>query len=95
MERTRLAVALLVACTAVWGSNVVVGRAVVDDVPPVALAFWRNAFALVAILPFTARELTRSWPILRDHLGSLAAIGILGTAVFNAVVYWALETTTA
>ena len=95
MERTRLAVALLVACTAVWGSNVVVGRAVVDDVPPVALAFWRNAFALVAILPVTARELTRSWPILRGHLGSLAAIGILGTAVFNAVVYWALETTTA
>lgn len=95
MERIGVAVTLLVACTVVWGSNVVVGRAVAFEVPPVGLAFWRNAFALLVLLPFCAVSLWRSWPVLRDHLWALVLAGILGTALFNAVVYWALETTTA
>ncbi len=95
MDRTGLAAALLVACTVVWGSNVVVGRAVAFEVPPVGLAFWRNVFALLVILPFTARELWRSRAALRAGLGTLCATALVGTALFNAVVYWALETTTA
>ncbi len=95
MERTGLAVALLVACTVTWGSNVVVGRAVSADVPPVGLAFWRNAFALLVLLPFTARGLWFGASVFRTHWGLLVALGVVGTALFNAVVYWALETTTA
>lgn len=90
-----LAVALLVACTVVWGSNVVVGRAVVENVPPVGLAFWRNVFAALVILPFCAREMWAAREALRRELPLLLLVGGLGTALFNAVVYWALETTTA
>ncbi len=95
MERTGLAVALLVACTVTWGSNVVVGRAVSEDVPPVGLAFWRNVCALLVLLPFVAREYRASLAVVRDHWRLVATMGVVGTALFNAVVYWALETTTA
>lgn len=95
MERTGVAVALLIACTVVWGSNVVVGRAVAETLPPIGFAFWRNFFATLVILPFCARDLAGAWPLLRTHWGLILTMGVVGTALFNAVVYWALETTTA
>ena len=76
MERIGVAVALLVGCAAVWGSNVIVGRAVAFEVPPIGLAFWRNVFALVVILPFTAAELYRSWALLRGNWGVLLTTAV-------------------
>ena len=92
--RTGLAAALLVLCMAIWGSNVVVGRAVHGEVPPVGLAFWRNLVALLVVLPF-ARGFTSQWPELRRHGGLLLAAGVIGAGLFNAVVYAALGSTTA
>ena len=93
-DHARLAYLMLIACTVLWGSNITVGRAVHADIPPVALAFWRNAVALLALLPFTWRELRAQWPLVRAHLGLFAGAGVIGTALFNATLYQAVHTTT-
>ena len=86
---------MLVVCTLVWGSNTVVGRALHQDVPPIGLAFWRNAVALVALVPFTAKPLWVGWPALRRRWGAVLVCGLVGTALFNVIFYWGLHTTTA
>ena len=44
---------LLLARTALfWAGNAVVGRGVHEDVPPMALAWWRLVLSLLILLPF-------------------------------------------
>lgn len=94
-ERTGVAVLMLVLCTIFWGSNMVVGRAVHEDIPPVGLSFWRNVVALLVMVPFTARGVIAHWPVIRRHAGLMFAAGAIGTGLFNVLMYAALETTTA
>jgi drug/metabolite transporter (DMT)-like permease len=45
-----------------WAGNVVIGRAMRHDIPPVATNFWRWAIAGAILLPFVAGELREQWP---------------------------------
>ena len=86
---------LLIFCTALWGSNAVVGRAVHADLPPVGLAFWRNAVALVVLLVLARPPLLRQrFAVLREWR-LLAIAGALGISAFNALFYGGVHTTTA
>lgn len=86
---------LLILTTLFWSGNFVLGRAVRQLVPPIALSFWRWAIALLILLPFTWSGLREQWPILRRHWQSLTVLGILGVANFNTFVYIGLQSTTA
>lgn len=86
---------LLVLACAFWGGNVVLGRAVVDTIPPLALAFWRWALAFAILTPFGLGAVRASWPHVRAKCGNLAASGIIGVGLYNTLVYFALEYTTA
>jgi drug/metabolite transporter (DMT)-like permease len=57
--------------------NHVIGRAVHTEVPPVGLAFWRWAAALVMLFPFVWRRRRQSLLIIRENLISLTALGCL------------------
>ena len=50
---------LLTVAMFLSASNLIVGRAVVDHAPPVALSFWRWATALLFLLPFAWSALCR------------------------------------
>lgn len=86
---------LLALAQLLWAGNFVLGRAVSAHIPPVALAFWRWAVALVVLLPLAARELRAGWPIVRRSLAVLVPLGILGVGNFNTMVYLGLGQTTA
>jgi drug/metabolite transporter (DMT)-like permease len=86
---------LLALAQLLWAGNFVLGRAVSARVPPVALAFWRWAVALLILLPLSWRELRAGWPALRRALPVLLALGILGVGNFNTMVYLGLGQTTA
>jgi drug/metabolite transporter (DMT)-like permease len=78
-----------------WAGNFVLGRAVHELIPPIALSFWRWAIALLLVLPLAWRHLHGQWPILRRHWALLTVLGVLGVTNFNTFVYLGLQTTTA
>ena len=86
---------LLAAAALFWSSNLVIGRAVVDEIPPIALNFWRWILALAIVLPFTATELWRHRAALVLHWRILLLLGLTGIGSFQVCVYLALQSTTA
>jgi len=78
-----------------WSGNFVLGRALHETFPPIALSFWRWAVALLVLIPFLlprASELARA---LGRHWAVLSLLGLLGVTNFNTFVYLGLQTTTA
>nr|WP_321483608.1 DMT family transporter [uncultured Cohaesibacter sp.] len=89
------AYAPLALATLCWGGNVVIGRAVRGDLPPLGLSFWRWFFCCLILLLFTARKLPGNWPVIRKHWKLLLAMAATGIAAFNPLQYQALHSTTA
>lgn len=83
------------AATAIWSGNFIVARGLSDVVPPVSLAFWRWAVAVLAILPFAIKPLFADKSSLRPHLPYLCLTALLGVTIFNTLIYIAGHTTSA
>ena len=81
--------------TVFWSGNFIVARELNDSVAPVALAFWRWLVAVLALLPFAIRPLIKQWPVVKNNLGYLAITAFLGVTVFNTLLYFGGQTTTA
>jgi drug/metabolite transporter (DMT)-like permease len=87
---------LLLTLTALfWSGNMVIGRGLREAVPPISLAFWRWAIALLLVLPFALPHLREQWPILRRHWRPMVVLGLLGVGSYNTFAYIALQYTTA
>lgn len=91
----RSAPLLLSATMLFWSGNSIAGRALAGVVPPVTLAFWRWAVALVLITPLAWRtlkqdraELIRRWPVV-------LVLAMTGVASFGCLLYVGLQQTTA
>lgn len=78
-----------------WAGNVVLGRALHADIPPLALSFWRWLLALAILLPFSAGALRRQWPLWRRHWPILGLLALPAVSGYNSFVYLGLQTTTA
>ena len=78
-----------------WSGNFVLGRAVIADIPPITMSYWRWSVALALILPFTLKPLISQWPIIRANLPLLIFMGTLSVAGFNTLAYLGLQETTA
>ncbi len=78
-----------------WAGNLVLGRGVAPDIPPIALNFWRGTGGALILLPFTAHALWRHRAIIMSHWRTLTALAITGITAFHSFVYVALKSTTA
>jgi drug/metabolite transporter (DMT)-like permease len=86
---------LLVLTTLFWSGNMVIGRAIRDQVPPLSLAFWRWAIALTLVLPLALPHLRAQWPLLRRGWKAVVILGLLGVGGYNTLAYIALQYTPA
>ncbi|MCB1932709.1 MAG: DMT family transporter [Candidatus Accumulibacter sp.] len=87
---------LLLALTVLfWSGNMVLGRAIRDQVPPLSLAFWRWAIALALVLPLALPQLRTQWPLLRRGWKPVVVLGLLGVGGYNTLAYVALNYTAA
>ncbi len=87
---------LLLALAALfWAGNALLGRALHQDIPPVALAFWRWSVAAALLLPFAWRHLVRDLRGLARSWPMLLLLSVLGITTFNTLLYHAAHTTTA
>jgi len=90
-----LAYAALVATTALWGSNGVVSRALMDTIPPLVMASARWAVVFVVLLPLVWPERRAIAHSLRRDWRLLLALTLLGGAPQTALVYTGLAASTA
>jgi len=86
---------LLTLTSLFWAANWVVGRAMRNEIPPIAMGFWRWTIALAILLPFAASELRRKWHVVRANWLTLTLLGCLGAVAFNTLVYVGLQYTAA
>ena len=90
-----LAYAALVCTTALWGSNGVVSRALMDTIPPLVMAAARWAVVFVVLLPLVWPERHALARSLRHDWKLLLACSLLGSAPQSALVYSGLAASTA
>ena len=83
------------AATVIWSGNFVVARGLMDQVPPITLAFLRWLVATAVFLPFAVKPIQREWPLVWQHKGFILALAMPGVALFNTLIYVASHTTTA
>lgn len=97
--RTRLAAAGPYAALALaplfWSGNVVVGRALREQVDPIALNLYRWSIAGVLVLPFALRPLWTHREQLLRHWPVIVGLGLTGLAGFQTCVYYAVRETEA
>jgi drug/metabolite transporter (DMT)-like permease len=86
---------LLLVTTSSWAGNVIVGRAFHQDIPPLALTFWRWGVAGAVMLPFVAYQVWEHRALIRRHWRLLFVLAATGVASFHACLYVAVKTTTA
>jgi drug/metabolite transporter (DMT)-like permease len=76
-----------------WAGNAVVGRAMVGQVPPLALNAMRWWLALALLLPIAWRVL-REPAQITSRWKHFALLGLLGVGSYNALQYMAVQTST-
>jgi len=86
---------LLALCQLVWAGNWIIGRAVREAMPPMALTFWRWGIAALCLLPFALPRLSRLGPAIRARWRVLVILGLTGAGFFQAMVYVGLRYTEA
>lgn len=90
-----VAVGLLIAASAFFSSNILIGRAAAEAVPPIDLAFWRWTAASAIMLPFSLAAVRRHWASIRAGWPRLLLLGSIGMGVCGLFVYVGLQRTTA
>jgi drug/metabolite transporter (DMT)-like permease len=86
---------ILVTAAFVVSTNHVLARFVINDIPPVALAFWRVAIGAMVLMPFAWRELAAKWPVIKKNWKLFLLIAFVFMPMGNAAVYIAYNFTTA
>lgn len=85
---------LLLTPPLLWAGNVIVARAVRNDIPPLTLSFGRWVVSLPILLPFAWAAMRRDRALYRRHARLVAGTALTGIAAFNTLVYTGLHATT-
>jgi drug/metabolite transporter (DMT)-like permease len=78
-----------------WAGNAIVGRGLHEDIPPVAMTFYRWLFAVVILAPFALPHVKRQWSLVRGGWRILLPLGVVGIGLHNMLAYIGLNYTTA
>jgi drug/metabolite transporter (DMT)-like permease len=85
----------LVLTTLAWGGNSVAGKMAVGHVSPMMLTLLRWGIAFAVILAISLPQLKKDWPVIRKSWPLLFFFGAFGFAIFNGLLYSALQFTSA
>jgi drug/metabolite transporter (DMT)-like permease len=86
---------LLVAANLFWAGNIVLGRGMAGQVPPVALAYWRWTGAFIIAVGFAWPRLRADLPVMMRHWRMMLVLSATGIACYNTMSYIGLTSTTA
>lgn len=86
---------LLTSSALFWGSNFVLGRVMVETIPPLHLSLFRWTIGLIVLLPFALSQLKGAGAVLRKYGSPLFWMAITGVVGFNALTYLAVQFTSS
>jgi drug/metabolite transporter (DMT)-like permease len=87
---------LLLSLTSLfWAANIVLGRYVAGQMPPMTLSCLRWIGGFFLLLPFAWPHLARDWPALLARLPLMIILSATGFALNTALAYWGLQYTQA
>ncbi len=86
---------LLILGNLFWAGNIVLGRGLAGQVPPITLAYWRWTGAFVIAFGFAWPHLRRDFPILLRAWKLMLLLAATGIASYNTMSYIGLTSTTA
>jgi drug/metabolite transporter (DMT)-like permease len=78
-----------------WAGNIVLGRGVAGQVPPITLAYGRWTGAFLVAFGFAWPHLRHDWPVLLRHWKMMLLLAATGIASYNTMSYIGLNGTTA
>lgn len=92
-QRTGILLALLAVI--IWSGNFIVAKAINQQIPPIALNFYRWLVAAIIIAPFAINKFKAEWPVVKTSLHYLFWISLTGVSLFNTFVYIGAHYTSA
>ncbi|MEN8211146.1 MAG: DMT family transporter [Thermodesulfobacteriota bacterium] len=78
-----------------WAINTVIAKAVVMEIKPMALSFYRWVLAFIFILPFAIPNLKKDMILIKQNLGFLFFLSIPSVAAYNSILYLGAQYTSA
>ncbi len=78
-----------------FASNVIIGRAVHTEIPPVGLSIWRWIAASLLFLPFGLPHVRRQWDLIVRHWKVLLGLATAMILFGNTLIYIGLNYTIA
>ncbi len=78
-----------------WSINTVIAKAVVLEIRPMTLSFYRWLLASIFIMPFALPHLKKDINLIRQNLGFLFFLSIPSVAAYNSFLYLGAQYTTA
>ncbi|MBL0372346.1 DMT family transporter [Rhizobium sp. KVB221] len=78
-----------------WAGNAVIAKFAVGHIGPFGLSAARWMLALVLIIAISVPQIRRDWPKIQQYWPLLLGYGAVGFAGFNALLYSALQYTSA
>jgi drug/metabolite transporter (DMT)-like permease len=90
-----LAYIMLALVALSWALNTNIARATADEVPPMALTFWRLFLSALIMAPFALRECWAARSVIWRHFWFLNLLALLSMSMFNALVYTGMNYTQA
>lgn len=78
-----------------WAGNTVITKMSASSIEPTEIGFYRWLLAWLLLTPFMLRPTLRNWWRIRPHLGKIFIMGTLGMAMFQSLMYFAAQYTTA
>jgi drug/metabolite transporter (DMT)-like permease len=76
-----------------WSGNWILGRALRDSIPPVAMTFWRWTVATLVLAPFAVPRLIGKGDVLKRSWPLLLGLAISGGAFYQIAAYFGLRHT--
>jgi len=80
-------ISLAVLATMIWSGNFIVARAVIKDIPPVTLSFYRWLTATIILLPFVWNYFIAEFGLVKKNLPYFLFAAATGVSMFNTFVY--------
>ncbi|MAJ93779.1 MAG: hypothetical protein CBC23_004555 [Rhodospirillaceae bacterium TMED63] len=95
-SQSRLIAYLMLALVALlWAANTNIARATAEEVPPMALTFWRLFLSALVFAPFALHNTWRHRRVVMQHFWLLNRLAFLSMAAFNGLVYLGMQYTVA